>query len=393
MPEASIIQPSTSQGFDWTEPRKATPQEAQEQAAITQAALARIQKAREVRAEEIYQSGEFIEYCREVFKKMWLGDQHILEGLMYLAAAMRLDNADEGMHLHVSGTTQSGKSDSVKTALKLISPNNVMQKSFSKMYLFHGNLRENTILFHDEKIDKDVAEIYRNLLTSWHDGVTRGIVDKNLKPLDLTIPRHVSLVLTSVDNVVEESEDGQDESRFLTIEVRRTKDREKEIRGFVQEEKENYIDMIRIAQLTWDCIPTSLVKIHRKVEKDIPIREFKRYLTLIKCHALLCNRQVTTEDDVASIDKFLSYSKPMIDSTTPAYTRKEAVVVGILTKEWTTVAEIKERTGLSIQNVYRAIRGVEGTFFKPHGGLMLKEKRLDMMQNPDTKEFSFRLRV
>jgi hypothetical protein len=118
------------------------------------------------------------------------------------------------------------------------------------------------------------------------------------------------------------------------------------------------------------------VKIHRTIERNVPIRELKRFLTMVQSHALLCNRTETTEADFSAIDQFLSYSKPMIDSETPAFTRKEAVVLQCLSSKPMTVSEIVDATGMSNLDVYRALRGTEGSFSNPHGGLMQKERRL-----------------
>ncbi|MDD5025218.1 MAG: hypothetical protein PHF57_09075 [Methanoregula sp.] len=106
------------------------------------------------RAQEIYENGEFLAFTKEVFSRVWLGDQHILEAVLYCAANMSVENATDAVHIHVAGQTQSGKSDSVKTALKFVSAVNQMTKTFSPMYLFHasktGALREMMILFTDD---------------------------------------------------------------------------------------------------------------------------------------------------------------------------------------------------------------------------------------------------
>jgi len=300
--------------------------------------------------------------------------------VLYVAANMRVLNATDGMHLHVMGTTQSGKSDSIKASLQFIHPHDRLVKTFSPKYLFYASdeLHQNTIVFSDDTVfDPETAALYRNMLTSWFTGVTRGVVINHVRR-DLYIPPRVSLILTSVENVVLESDDGQDESRFLSLEVRRTPDQMKEIRSFVQDTHKDITPYITVVHAIWDLIKPRDIIIHKKVERDIPIREFKRYLTLVQSHALLCNRDRTTDEDFNAIDTFLTYSKPMIDSTTPAFTRKEAAVLSVLSaKERMSVTEIGTETKMSIQNVYRALRGVRGTFTCPGGGLMSKEPRLE----------------
>ena len=152
-----------------------------------------------------YHSGRFIPYVDSVFRKIWLGDEHILHAIAYMAASFRLVNPDEGIHLFISGLTQIGKSDSGKSSLKFIHPKDQLIRTFSPKWLFYakeaGLLHENTIVFSDDtSFDKEVAALYRNILTSWHEGVTRGTVDDQ-KARDLNIPRHVSLILTSTEAV------------------------------------------------------------------------------------------------------------------------------------------------------------------------------------------------
>ena len=98
---------------------------------------------------EIYESGKFIQFCKENFQKIWYGDLHVLQAILYVGATFHLDNADEPIHLHVGGTTQSGKSDSVKTALKFIHPNDKLTRTFSPKWIYYAKMdvHENMMLF------------------------------------------------------------------------------------------------------------------------------------------------------------------------------------------------------------------------------------------------------
>jgi hypothetical protein len=349
-----------------------------ETAAIDKAAAKEKSEIAET-ADKIYEGGEFLEYCKKTYGKVWLNDVHILEGILYTAANMRVLNAKDGIHLHIMGLTQTGKSDSVKAAMQFVHPSDRLIKTFSMKYLFYAaeDLHPNTIVFSDDTIfEPETASLYRNMLTSWFTGVTRGTVVNHTKK-DLHIPARVSLILTSVESVVLETDDGQDESRFLTLEVRRTPDQMAAIRQFIQEDHPDIKPALDVVYAVWTAITPRKVKIHKILDKDIPIREFKRYLTLVQAHALLCNRTTTTDADFVAIDHFLTYSKPMINSTTPAFTRKEAAVLGCLVPgKMKAVADIVSEASMTIQDVYRAVHGREGTFQNPRGGLMAKEPRL-----------------
>ena len=190
-------------------------------------------------ARKIYESGKFLEYCKVNFGKVWYRDIHVLMGILLAAANIRVLNAHDGLHILVNGSTQSGKSDGVKKSLLFVSPRDRSTKTFSRMYLFHGakngGIHANMLIFSDDTVfNEETASIYRNMLTSWFSGVDRGTVE-NHGPIDLHIPPRVSLILTSIESVVKESDEGQDESRFLTLEVRRTPETLAKIRAFIQE--------------------------------------------------------------------------------------------------------------------------------------------------------------
>jgi len=333
------------------------------------------------KAHEIYTAGGFIDLCKENFGKVWLGDLHILEGVLFTAGNMRVLNAKDGLHIHVSGSTQTGKSDSVKAALQFIHPADQQTKTFSPMYLFHasksGDLHERMIVFTDDTIlDPEIAALYRGMLTSWQTGSVRGTVIQN-QAQDLNIPARVSLILSSLDSVVSQSDEAQDESRFLTLEVKRSPEQMAAIRQFIQGDRPDIKKVRGLICAVWDLITPREVKLHKVIEKDLPIREFKRFLTLCQAHALLQNRTETTDADFDAIEKFLTNSRPMINSTTAAFTRKEAVVIQVLSVNAMTVNEIVTATRLSLLDVYRAMRGTRGTFATPTGGLMQKEPRLE----------------
>lgn len=343
---------------------------------------------------KIYKSGGFLNYAKEAFRKIWYGDSHILQGIFYIAASYRVLNVDEGLHLHVQGTTQSGKSDSVKTALKFIHPSNKLTKTFSDKYLFYAEnlVPENTMIFSDDTVlSEDAKGLFRNILTSWNEGVCRGTVVSQ-KPVEQKVSRHVNLILTSIDEVVEESEDGQDESRFLSLEVRRSPEDESAIRKFVQEPKEDIRRSLKIIQKIWEIMPVQSIKQHRIIDdKPIPIRDLKRFLTLIRCNAMIFNRTETTEGDISEVERFLSYSRPMINATTSAYTRKELAVKNVLGDSSLSAEEIQKATGMTTLNVYRALRGRSGTFTNPSGGLLAKDKNIGMSYNPDTRNYDFKI--
>jgi hypothetical protein len=385
----NYAKPKIDDSFDWLNPKKATPTEAKEQALSVEKYENDLQRL----ASELYQSGKFIDFCTKQFQKIWISDEHILKVMLYTAASFKLKNPDEGVHVHVTGITQIGKSDSCKTAFKFIPDRYKLIRTFSPKWIFHANqngtkIQQNCILFSDDtKLDEEVAGLYRNILTSWHEGVIRGTVINN-KAVDLEVPKHVSLILTSIDSVCEIGKEGQDESRFVTVEVRRTAELDKEIREFIQKQRVDISKQLSLIHTVWNLIPEQEVTIHKLIDRNCTIREFKRFMTFVKCNALLHNRTTTTDDDFNEVESFLAYSKPMIDAQTPAHQRDEEAILSILTSQWKTIKEIRHDTGMSYLRTIRAIRGNTGTMENPSGGL-LNDKLVNIDYNTDTRQYSF----
>jgi hypothetical protein len=329
-------------------------------------------------AASIYYGGDFIEYCQDTFRKIWYGDSHVLEMMLYQSANARLKNPDDGIHLHAAGKTQAGKSEAIKSALLFVHPDDKINKKFTKAWIYYTNeIHPRTILFSDDTtLSEDEAEFFRAILTSWKTGCDRGTV-KNQEVLSQHIPPRISMIFTSIESVSKETDDAQDESRFLTINVMRSIEDEERIRKFMQEEHEDISEELEIIYTAWDFIePNKIeVKLHRTFEEKLPFREFKRFLTLMRARALLLGRNTTTEDDVIAIKNVLTYSTPMINSETAGLTQNEKKVYECIPEgKWITTIEIQTITGLTVQSVYKALRGKRGRFDSPINGILSKMK-------------------
>jgi hypothetical protein len=345
-----------------------------------------------------YQWGWFIDHCKKLFAKIWVGDAHILEAVLYIFATYKLENPDEPIHLHVTGPTQIGKSDSVKSALKFISEAYRLTRTFSKQWIFHGTkdgtLHQDMIIFSDDTTwEKEMAANMRNVLTSWDTGVERESMD-GTKTEHLSVPKHINLVLTTVDQIVEVSEDGQDESRFLTLPITTDAVKERTIRDFMQAEKPSIDLELWMVHTFMEQMPRRKVTLHRSFTDTGPEtrREFKRYLTLLKCHALLCNRETTNEEDVVAINTFLTYTRPMVNSTTPGLDDKHRAVLDCLPTitgkppdkyGLLSILDIMRETKLTDGKVRRVLHGKGGTIENPVGGLLMSHAVRKMFDKED----------
>ena len=337
----------------------------------------------EIQAATIYKQGHFIAECRKEFAKQWFNDTYMLDFILLMGASLRISNAFEGIHLHISGDTQSGKSAGAKTALKFLASGATMTRTFTPKAIFYagedGSLHEGMVVLCDDTTQSpEIAEVYRNILTSWFEGVERDSVNLG-KKVTLKVPKRVSLIMTNVESVARETDDGQDESRYLTIEVRRTQQEMERIFQFVQEEAREFdVNQMTMLRMVWDNIPGMVdIKLHRKFSFQGTMRESKRYLTMIQAHALLCGRETTNESDVDEINKLLTYSKKMVNSNTAPFTRPEQALQAALTQEWEDGLELCKRTGMTRDKLHRAARGQKGSYENPTGGLMMKDPKFE----------------
>lgn len=348
-------------------------------------------------AEKMWLDGEFKKYCHDAFDKVWVGDQHILDVALLMGASFRVENCD-GFHIHITGDTMSGKSDGIKAALKFLHPLNVKIGTMSQKYIFHA-AKENLIrpcmalMLDDQRLDDETAQLYRGVLTSWKEGTSRGNVI-NMQAVDQTVPPRTSLIATNIDSIVNDTEDAQDESRFLTIEVRNNPERMRSVRRFIQEPHEDISEQMAVIKMVWEQMPDLVtVEQHTKFDEDIPIREFTRFLTLVRSHALLMGRDKTNDDDVIEIKKLLSYSRPLINATTAAYTKTEMAVMGSVDDTWKSTDVLMKLTGMSYLKITRAINGSRGSFTSPTGGLRAKTKILVRQSRSETENNTWEVRL
>ena len=351
----------------------------------------------EIEARTIYNSGKFIQECRKEFAKQWYNDTYMLDFILLMGASLRVSNAFEGIHLHISGDTQSGKSAGAKTAMKFLAQNATMTRTFTPKAIFYsgedGSLHEGMVVLCDDTTQSpEIAEVYRNILTSWFDGVERDSVNMG-KKVTLKVPARVSLIMTNVESVARETDDGQDESRYLTIEVRRTVEEMERIFQFVQEEAREFdVNQMIMLRMVWDNMPAQTdIKLHRKFEFQGTMRESKRFLTMIQAHALLCGRDTTNESDVDEVSKLMTYAKRMVNSNTAPLTRNETALLATLTPEWETCPEVSARLKTTRDKIYIAIRGNRGSFDNPTGGLLKKEPRFETKVTSEVGETNLRL--
>lgn len=352
-------------------------------------------------AQGIYNSGKFPEYLETEFNKIWCGDQHILRWVIISFVNGFVQNSDEGLHLHIAGPSGLGKSEGVKAALRLLPEDYTLMGQFSrKGFLYKsGSLSPGTIVLHDDhKFDEEEAGLYRAIIAGWRGKSMYYSVD-NGESKGIVVPERITQIITSADGIATTDTEGQNESRFTTIEISRSKETLVSIIDFIKKTDQDLDAPIdkKLLDVIWSLIT------NRKLRVEIPyldnisvgdealtkLREFKKFLCLIRAVALLRGRTVANTEDFDEAQKLWSYILVMIDNEIPGLTKTENVVF----------KKIQQLTGggkrvelsalksalpeLAESSIYRAFSGKNGSFTNPTGGLLTKIRGLTITQKYD----------
>jgi hypothetical protein len=383
--------PSAGSSYDWTSPEPMSSVDRallEKQEKLTKLDQAVEQKEEDNRGRDLVLSGKFPETLERQFQKIWCGDSHVLLWIIHAFAAGFVANNDEGLHLYIAGASGLGKSESVKHALSLIPGEYVVSGGFSRkglLYLSEKMLACSIVLMDDHCYDEDEAGIYRAILAGWREPTNYYTVDRSSKTVHLK--ERITQIVTSADGLAKVSSDGQNESRFSTIEIRRSDEQMKEIIKFIRSEQKTISkedkDLIWSA---WKFIINNPWKIHIPFSDSIRIddsaiyriREFKKFLCVIRASALLHGREYATQDDFNKASKLWTYLLLMLDNETAGLSKNEIAVfekITELSKGGKRVYLSKLKAALPNMrepNIYRSIRGKDGSFTNVTGGLLSK---------------------
>ena len=128
-------------------------------------------------ATKVYKSGKFPEHVLNIWNKVWYKDLQIIRFILLIGASNKVLNAEEGLHLYISGKTDTGKSSSAVEALSYLPPEMRITSKFSKQWIYYGHGQgkltgKQALLNDDTTFDDESAAIFRNILSGWLTGVT-----------------------------------------------------------------------------------------------------------------------------------------------------------------------------------------------------------------------------
>lgn len=361
------------------------------------------------KAKEIWKSGKFIPHIQETFRKYWCGDEHIAMWVIIQHVNAHIKNPDVGIHLHITGPSGSGKSDSVKAALKLLPKDKPIIGSFTRrgvIYLMSTLTPGKTILHDDHIADEDEMELNRAILSGWLDGYTYHSVEDG-KPKEMYIPNRISRIVTNTESLSHEFSCGQDESRFVQIEIYRHDETARSIIEFIQEPHVEPKEDIEICRAILKMISelNAKITIPKLNINNIPdpkqIRRVKQEMTVQRCIAIMNGRTEATQEDISVANVYLGYTLRMLSPELPGLGRNEKYIYDIIyeyfqkSKGTASISipdlQLKTNGKLTSSRFYDALRGDGGTFDNPSGGLLKKVPGLHIRNVSESGEYGTRV--
>ena len=357
------------------------------------------------KAMEIWKSGKFIDYIKETFRKYWCGDEHIAVWVVIQHVNAHIKNPDVGIHLHITGPSGGGKSDSVKAALKLLPKDKPIIGSFTRrgiIYLMSTLTPGKTILHDDHIADEDEMELNRAILSGWLDGYVYHSVEDG-KPKEMYIPNRISRIVTNTESLSHEFSCGQDESRFVQIEIYRNEETARQIVEFIQEPHAEPVEDIEICRAILRMIAEHnakivIPKLDTSMIPDLKqIRRVKQEMTVRRCVAIMNGRTEATPEDIETANVYLGYTLRMLSPELPGLGRNEKYIYDIIYEYFSkskgtsaiSIPDLQMRTNgkLTSSRFYDSLRGDGGTFDNPSGGLLKKVPGLHIRNVTESGEY------
>ena len=138
-------------------------------------------------AEDIWQSGESLNYMCDSCAKLHVGDKTAIRAMLLSYAAVRVLNG-EGLHISISGSAGTGKSHAASTAAKHLPEGAVMDARVSDKALYYHQIKEGTVLLlDDQELSEDLQELLKVASTDWSKSATYLTVN-NQKAVELKLP-------------------------------------------------------------------------------------------------------------------------------------------------------------------------------------------------------------
>ena len=153
-------------------------------------------------AAAILRDGDPLQVLRDAFLNLHIGDRVVLDAVVFGACVQRSLTA-AGIHPSLSGSRGAGKTSSVKAALHLMPPEDVLESSFSsKALLYDENVTEGMIIFSDDTtLHNDLQELIKKAMSNFQHVTEHRTVEKvngKMTTTTVTLPPRQMFIFTSV---------------------------------------------------------------------------------------------------------------------------------------------------------------------------------------------------
>ena len=327
-------------------------------------------------AEDIWQSGEALNYMCESCAKIHVGDKTAIRAMLLSYAAVRVLNG-EGLHISISGSAGTGKSHAASTAAKHLPEGAVMDARVSDKALYYHQIKEGTVLLlDDQELSEDLQELLKVASTDWSKSATYLTVN-NQKAVELKLPAKCPFWVVKANL----NGDEQILDRQLVIWTDESVEQLRSIQQVIFHTAANPDLKIgdadaAVCREIWNYIEPAIVTIPYAegigCDEHMDPRNIKILLSLIQAHALMKGPQRNHEGELveATIEDFMEAAKiinPLLENTGGSQKLKlssgAARVLAFLSQEESGIIpfeNIRQATGLSQSYLNYALYGREG---------------------------------
>jgi hypothetical protein len=155
-----------------------------------------------IRARALYelQHGKPFEYFFDEYQKLHASDA-TLGKVTLLGIGGQSVLTTRGIFPKTTGDSGKGKTHGKMAVLHLVPQEYVLKSSLSDKALFYVDLKDETILFLDDKtLSENLEELARCMMSDFQEGTQHINVSKDGKPQKLNIPPRCMLMFTNVDS-------------------------------------------------------------------------------------------------------------------------------------------------------------------------------------------------
>ena len=350
-------------------------------------------------AEDIWQSGEALNYMCESCAKIHVGDKTAIRAMLLSYAAVRVLNG-EGLHISISGSAGTGKSHAASTAAKHLPEGAVMDARVSDKALYYHQIKEGTVLLlDDQELSEDLQELLKVASTDWSKSATYLTVN-NQKAVELKLPAKCPFWVVKANL----NGDEQILDRQLVIWTDESVEQLRSIQQVIFHTAANPDLKIgdadaAVCREIWNYIEPAVVTIPYAegigCDEHMDPRNIKILLSLIQAHALMKGPQRNHEGELveATIEDFMEAAKiinPLLENTGGSQKLKlssgAARVLAFLSQEESGIIpfeNIRQATGLNQVLLSYALYGREG---RQTDGLLAACPSLEIVEDTVTRQ-------